>query len=317
MAESTLLEVKNLTKRFGKYTAVDGVSFGVSRGEVLGFLGPNGAGKTTTMRMVTGFLEPDNGEVVVCGHLVSEAPIEAKNKIGYLPEGVPLYSEMTPRMFLNFIATARGLRNDEIKKRFSYVVEKLELESVLDQSIETLSKGYKRRVAFAQAILHDPSIVILDEPTDGLDPVQKKQVRELIKEMSREKAVIISTHILEEVTAVCDRIVIISSGRLVADETPQSFIEKDKWHNAVSFIISGVDIGTSVEKLRSLPYVFDVQVQNLDESRKCIVVFPVVSKDISTEIIKYVYDMGWQLDSISIHSGDMEEVFRSIVTSKN
>ena len=223
---SQAIKIKSLTKSFGTIRAVHNVSFNVSHGEVLGFLGPNGAGKSTTMKMITGFLEPTSGTVEVNGHDVLENPLSVKRSIGYLPEGAPAYGEMTVRNFLNFIADIRQLNGAIRKKRLDEVIETINIGTVIDQSIETLSKGFKRRVGLAQAILHDPNILILDEPTDGLDPNQKHEVRNLIKKMSKEKAIIISTHILEEVDAVCTRAIIISSGELLFDGTPTQLIAK-------------------------------------------------------------------------------------------
>ena len=216
-----LISVSELTKHFGPLTAVDGISFKLNRGEVLGFLGPNGSGKSTTMKMITGFLHPSGGKIEVCGLDVVEQPVEIKRRIGYLPEGAPLYSDMTPRSLLNFIAEVRGLALTKRRQRIEEISSKLQIEDVFHQPIETLSKGYKRRVGLAQAIIHDPDVLILDEPTDGLDPNQKHDVRQLLSEMAASKAIIISTHILEEVNAVCSRAIIIARGRLLVDETPQ------------------------------------------------------------------------------------------------
>ena len=218
---SAMIEIRGLAKHFGPLKAVDGVSFDVSRGEVLGFLGPNGAGKSTTMKMVTGFLTPSAGTVRVTGHDVLEEPVEAKSAIGYLPEGAPAYPDMTPLGFLRFIGEIRGLRGSALQARIDEVVRRVHLENVLRQPIETLSKGFKRRVGLAQAILHDPQVLIMDEPTDGLDPNQKHEVRSLIREMGRSKAIVLSTHILEEVEAVCTRAIIITRGRLVFDGRPE------------------------------------------------------------------------------------------------
>ena len=215
-----VIDVRALDKRFELIHAVRNVSFSVHRGEVLGFLGPNGAGKSTTMKMISGFLEPTAGTVSVCGHDVLEQPIRVKRTIGYLPEGAPLYGEMTVYRFLEFIAEIRGLKGSEKKRRIDEILQIIHIGSVANQTIETLSKGYKRRVGLAQAILHDPEVLILDEPTDGLDPNQKFEVRTLIKEMARDKAIIISTHILEEVDAVCTRAIIIAAGQILFDGTP-------------------------------------------------------------------------------------------------
>ena len=228
---SDAIKVQSLRKSFGPIHAVRGVSFDVKHGEVLGFLGPNGAGKSTTMKMITGFLEPTSGTVIVNGYDVLENPLAVKRSIGYLPEGAPAYGEMTVKSFLNFIADVRQMTGAARQKRIDEVVDLINIKSVIDQSIETLSKGYKRRVGLAQAILHDPKILILDEPTDGLDPNQKHEVRNLIKDMAQDKAIIISTHILEEVDAVCTRAIIISSGDLLFDGTPKELIAKSDQGN--------------------------------------------------------------------------------------
>jgi ABC-2 type transport system ATP-binding protein len=216
-----MIEIENLVKRFGGFTAVDGVSFTVDKGTVLGFLGPNGAGKSTTMRMITGYLTPTRGRIRVCGHDVERAPRAAKGRIGYLPEGAPTYPDMTPAGLLAFIADARAIHGARRQQAIARAVELLELGEVLHQPIETLSKGFKRRVGLAQAIMHDPEVLILDEPTDGLDPNQKHQVRTLIRAMAAEKAIVISTHILEEVEAVCSRALIIGHGRVLAEGRPE------------------------------------------------------------------------------------------------
>ena len=217
-----MIEVNQLCKRYGSLTAVDGISFKVQAGEVLGFLGPNGAGKSTTMKVIAGFLAPTSGSVSVCGNDVTDQPLAAKSVMGYLPEGAPTYGEMTVIAFLRFIADVRRLAGTERSRRLDDVVGRLALDTVLQQPIETLSKGFKRRVGLAQAILHDPRVLILDEPTDGLDPNQKYEVRTLIDTMAKDKIIIISTHILEEVDAVCTRAIIIANGRILADDTPNN-----------------------------------------------------------------------------------------------
>lgn len=214
------IEVKALDKRFGPIHAVQNVSFSVRHGEVLGFLGPNGAGKSTTMKMITGFLEPTDGTVLVNGHDVTTDPITVKASIGYLPEGAPAYPEMTVIRFLDFIAEIRGLNGAEKQQRIDQIIAQIHLDTVVDQTVETLSKGFKRRVGIAQALLHDPDVLIMDEPTDGLDPNQKHEVRSLIKEMAEKKAIVISTHVLEEVDAVCSRAIIIAAGQILFDGTP-------------------------------------------------------------------------------------------------
>jgi ABC-2 type transport system ATP-binding protein len=221
-----MIEISHLSKRYGPLKAVDDISFNVDPGEVLGFLGPNGAGKSTTMKLITGFLAPTSGTVRVCGHDVQAEPLAAKSRMGYLPEGAPSYGEMSVRAFLEFIADVRGLSGDRRRSRLDDVIARLGLASVLEQVIETLSKGYKRRVGLAQALVHDPQVLILDEPTDGLDPNQKHDVRELINAMSKDKIIVISTHILEEVDAVCSRAIIIAAGRILADETPKALARR-------------------------------------------------------------------------------------------
>ncbi|HEX3884211.1 MAG TPA: ABC transporter ATP-binding protein [Stellaceae bacterium] len=215
-----MLEIDNLVKYFGPLRAVDGVSFSVPKGQVLGFLGPNGAGKSTTMKMITGFLAPSAGTASVCGHDIETQPVAAKRCIGYLPEGAPAYPDMTPADFLDFIAHIRGFRGGEARMRIARVVEMIHLGEVMQQPIDTLSKGYRRRVGVAQALLHDPPVLILDEPTDGLDPNQKYEMRRIIADMAPEKAIVISTHLLEEVEAVCGRAIIIARGKVLLDGTP-------------------------------------------------------------------------------------------------
>jgi ABC-2 type transport system ATP-binding protein len=221
-----MIEVESLTKHFGTKIAVDNLSFSVKKGEVLGFLGPNGAGKSTTMRMVTGFLPPSSGDAKVCGISIVDQPKEAKTKIGYLPESAPLYNDMTVTGFLRFCAEIRGLKGGERNDAVEKAIETCFLQNVAKQSIDTLSKGYRHRTCLAQSLLHDPEVLILDEPTDGLDPNQKHEVRQLIKRLGEKKAILFSTHILEEVEAACTRAVIVDRGKIVADGTPAELIEK-------------------------------------------------------------------------------------------
>jgi ABC-2 type transport system ATP-binding protein len=221
-----MIEIRNLSKQFGALTAVNDLSFSVAEGEVLGFLGPNGAGKSTTMKMITGFLAPTSGQVLVCGLDIEKQGLEAKRIMGYLPEGAPCYGDMSVLNFLQFVAAIRRIPVAQRHRTIDVVVNKIDLSGVLHQSIDTLSKGFKRRVGLAQALLHDPKVLILDEPTDGLDPNQKHQVRQLIQNLSRDKIVIISTHILEEVTAVCTRAIIIHRGKLLVDDTPAALLAR-------------------------------------------------------------------------------------------
>lgn len=309
---STLIEIDNLSKRFGSLTAVDGVSFKVARGEVLGFLGPNGAGKTTTMRMVTGFLKPDAGRISVSGHDVSDDDIAAKAAIGYLPEGAPLYGDMTASAFLRFIAEARGVERTRAKERFDWAVERLGLHSVLEQSIDTLSKGFKRRVGLAQALLHDPEVLILDEPTDGLDPNQKHEVRALINEMASEKAIVISTHLLEEVDAVCSRAIIISRGRIVADGTPLELAARSRFHNAVKVTIRGVAEAEIAKALRGLAGVADLSTDAIAADVVRCTLFSSNGTGLLAEVSRHIQSSNWTVDEFGVETGRLEDVFRSI-----
>src|SRR5207247_2491725 len=250
-----MIRVQNLSKSFGPKVAVNGVSFTVERGEVLGFLGPNGAGKSTTMRMITGFIPPSAGTVRIGEFDMIDQPIQAKRLLGYLPENAPAYTDMTVHSFLNFAAELRGLRGEEKNKAIHRVVEMCFLESVLYQSVETLSKGYRHRTCFAQSIIHDPDVLVLDEPTDGLDPNQKHEVRSLIRRMGEKKAIIFSTHILEEVDAVCSRAIIIDRGKIVANGTPADLRQKSEWAGAVTVRVSGINATALSQKLVQLPTV--------------------------------------------------------------
>src|SRR5450631_908106 len=229
-----MITTKNLCKRYGDTLAVDDLTFTVAPGEVLGFLGANGAGKSTTMRMIAGFIAPSAGQVTVCGHDIEQAPVAAKSCMGYLPEGAPSYGEMTVAEFLDFIADVRGLKGERRRQRRAVVVDRLGLAPVIRQVVETLSKGFRRRVGLAQALIHDPQVLILDDPTDGLDPNQKHEVRRLINQLSKEKLVIVSTHILAAAHDVCTREIIIAAGRIVADEAPQQLAARSRYHKAVS-----------------------------------------------------------------------------------
>src|SRR6266576_2580407 len=250
-----MIKVHNLVKVFGTKRAVDGVSFSVERGEVLGFLGPNGAGKSTTMRMITGFIPPNEGTVTVGGFDMVENPIPAKRLIGYLPENAPAYTDMTVGGFLNFAAELRGLRGDAKKKAVARAIEMCFLEPVQHQSVETLSKGYRHRTCFAQSIIHDPVVLVLDEPTDGLDPNQKHEVRNLIRRMGEKKAIIFPTHILEEVEAVCSRAIIIDRGKIVANGRPQDLKQRSDLAGAVSLRVVGVSADLVKQRLGYLPNV--------------------------------------------------------------
>ncbi|MBX3359587.1 MAG: ABC transporter ATP-binding protein [Phycisphaeraceae bacterium] len=313
-----MIDIRKLTKRFGPFVAVDGVSLQVQRGEVLGFLGPNGAGKSTTMKMVTGFLTPTSGTAVVCGFDVTESPLAVKEKIGYLPEGAPAYPEMTPESFLRFVAEVRGLKGAARAKRVAEVTDTVHLEGVMRQPIETLSKGYKRRVGLAAAILHDPDVLIMDEPTDGLDPNQKAEVRGLISEMSPRKAILLSTHILEEVEAVCTRAVIIARGRVVADGTPAQLQARSRYHNAVAMSVRGGAAGAITSELSRVAGVAGVQEMTGERSAAAgngtvrVIVFPRDGRAILGEVSQAARVKGWEVDEIRVETGRLDEVFRSI-----
>ncbi len=305
-----MIETERLTKRYGSLVAVDQLSFSVGQGEVLGFLGPNGAGKSTTMKMIAGFLTPTEGRATVCGFDVERDPVKAKAQIGYLPEGAPSYGEMTPASFLDFIARVRGLSGSEKERRTAQTVERLNLGSVIAQPIDTLSKGYKRRVGLAQAILHDPRVLILDEPTDGLDPNQKHEVRSLIREMAADKIIIISTHILEEVHAVCGRAIIIARGRILADDTPAALEARSSRHNAVSLRLSEVPFADAQTRLAGLDRVRTVE----DTGDGGLRVVPRDGAFILPEVGQLAMEHGWHVDELQVESGRLDEVFREITT---
>ncbi|MEK6748224.1 MAG: ATP-binding cassette domain-containing protein [Pseudomonadota bacterium] len=302
-----MVEVQQLTKRFGSRLAVDQLSFNVGPGEVLGFLGPNGAGKSTTMKMVTGFLQPTSGTARVNGFDILEQPLDAKKAMGYLPEGAPAYGDMTVQQFLNFIADIRGLSGDFKRARMQRVVEDVHLTQVLAQRIDTLSKGFRRRVGLAQAIIHDPKVLILDEPTDGLDPNQKHEVRHLIRNMSKDKIIVISTHILEEVEAVCTRAMIIAHGKLLADGTPDDLAAKSRYHGAVTLKLAARDEAARV--LKELPDVLEVK--NEDASNE-LTVFPRPGAAVLQSVSAMVEQKRWTVQALYQQKGRLDDVFRQI-----
>jgi ABC-2 type transport system ATP-binding protein len=304
-----MLEIRNLYKNFGPLVAVDNVSFTVARGEVLGFLGPNGAGKSTTMKMITGFLAPTSGTAVICGADIQERPLAAKRQFGYLPEGAPAYPDMTVADFLRFIAHIRGLRGAEAVARIDRIVELVHLNEVYEQRIDTLSKGFRRRVGVAQALIHDPPVVILDEPTDGLDPNQKYEMRGILGAMQSEKAIIISTHLLEEVEAVCSRAIIIARGRILADATPAELAARSRFHNAVRLDIDPANEARVRADMAALPDI--VAIDSLDEGRALLVV-PRDNKPIAGEIAELAEGRDWQIGGFTVERGRLDDVFRAI-----
>ncbi|MGD0189665.1 MAG: ABC transporter ATP-binding protein [Rhizomicrobium sp.] len=309
-----MIEIAGLTKKFGPIAAVAGIDLEVSKGEVLGFLGPNGAGKSTTMKMVTGYLSPDAGRVMVCGHDVETHPIPAQKSIGYLPEGAPAYGDMTPRQFLVFIAHVRGYFGAEAKAKVEAAVGKTELDLVLDQPIETLSKGFKRRVGLAQAILHDPPVLIMDEPTDGLDPNQKHSVRTLLMAMAPEKAIIISTHLLEEVEAICTRAVIIDRGRVVADGTPSQLLARSRHHNAVTLVLPAGLADAAKAKLKGLNGVSVIEQSTRGTGTVELTAFPKSGALLIEDVSSLALAEKWDVREMYAEAGRLDEVFREITT---
>jgi ABC-2 type transport system ATP-binding protein len=307
-----LLSIDRLTKRFGPLTAVDGVNFELKRGEVLGFLGPNGAGKSTTMRMITGYLPPTSGRVTVCGLDLAKAPIEARRRIGYLPEGAPAYGEMTPLGLLRFTAALRGFGGAAQRERVDAMVDLLELKSVLHKPVETLSKGFKRRVGLALALLHDPDVLILDEPTDGLDPNQKHHVRTLLQEMAAVKAIIISTHILEEVEALCTRAIVIARGRIVIDAKPAELEARSSYHNAVALRMPADQVGRAREVVGGVSGVVRVEQNHADGESAELLAFPAPGADILDPVCRAIERAGLGVNEVFVERGRLDEVFRQL-----
>jgi len=309
-----MIRAEGLSRNYGPLRAVDDISFTVRPGEVLGFLGPNGAGKTTTMRMLAGFVPASAGYAEICDFRIDSQPLEAKRLLGYLPEGAPSYGEMAPGEFLQFIGRIRGLRGAALRSRIDEVCARLQLGPVLKQPIETLSKGFRRRVGLAQTILHDPPVLILDEPTDGLDPNQKHEVRELINAMAARKIIVISTHILEEVDAVCTRAIIIARGRIVADETPETLIHRSRYHNAVTIRLAhSADLAAVTDDLRRLAEVDHTEV---DEHEYSVTAFPKSGAALLTVIGDLAGARRWPMENLRLEAGRLDEVFRSITTDE-
>ena len=309
-----MIKVQNLVKNFGSKVAVNDVSFEVQRGEVLGFLGPNGAGKSTTMRMITGYIPPTNGAVQVGGFDMLENPLPARRLMGYLPENAPSYSDMTVHGFLNFAAELRGIQGDARRTAVNRAVEMCFLENVLHQSIETLSKGYRHRTCFAQSIIHDPDVLILDEPTDGLDPNQKHEIRTLIKRMGEKKAIIFSTHILEEVDAACSRAIIIDRGRIVANGTPAELKARSEYAGAVVVRVKGQAAGSVLEQLRKLDSVKRALVVRDDATGVTVRAFPkkAGNAELALEVTQLMVQLNWRTEELHSEEGRLDEVFRSI-----
>ncbi len=311
-----MIETDGLTKSFGAHTAVDDVSLSVATGEVLGFLGPNGAGKSTTMKMITGFLSPTAGTARVAGYDVASRPIAAKRHFGYLPEGAPAYEDMPVRGFLGFVAGMRGLQGRAAAEAIDSVAETTSLQEVMAQPIATLSKGFRRRVALAQALVHDPPVLILDEPTDGLDPNQKVEMRGAIQRMARDKAIIVSTHVLEEVEAVCTRAAIIASGTLRADGPPQELVRRAANHNAVRLTLPASELEAAESALKGLDGVAAVErLASATGELAALRIKPAAGQTVAGPVAALAHERGWTVQGLQVETGRLEDVFRDITTA--
>lgn len=320
---SRMIEVRSLVKDFGPFRAVNQLSFQVPKGQVLGFLGPNGAGKSTTMKMLTGFIEPTAGTALIDGKDVVLDSREVRRRIGYLPESAPSYGEMTVAEFLLFIAEMREKRGKERFVAAERMREVCALENVWHQPIETLSKGYRQRVGFAQALIHDPPVLVLDEPTDGLDPNQKHEVRQLISRMGKDKTIILSTHILEEVEAICERVIIIAQGRIVADATPLDLMRQSSLHNAVTVRFAAATTNGSseneIERARALLSGIDriARIEALADTPNALRVFPKNGEAVALTISELSRAQNWHLEQLSVEQGRLDEVFRKVTKTAN
>ena len=308
-----MIVVDALSKQFGQFQAVDEISFEVQRGEVVGFLGPNGAGKSTTMKMLTCYLPPTSGNAEVNGFSINSQTLQVQEQIGYLPESAPSYNEMQVEEFLSFIGEVRGYTGSELRRRVGRVLELTSLQEARKQIIDTLSKGFRQRTCLAQALIHDPPVLILDEPTDGLDPNQKHEVRELIRRMSEERTILVSTHILEEVEAVCTRALIISEGRLVGLGTPDELLSQSIYRNAITLSVSGVNAETLLEDLNGLEQVYSVErLEDMTNGAITVRVFPKDRESISSELEKFLKKKKMSIEQFFVERGRLDEVFRKL-----
>ena len=308
-----MIVVDALSKQFGQFQAVDEISFEVQRGEVVGFLGPNGAGKSTTMKMLTCYLPPTSGNAEINGFSINSQRLQVQEQIGYLPESAPSYNEMQVEEFLSFIGEVRGYTGSELRRRVGRVLELTSLQGARKQIIDTLSKGFRQRTCLAQALIHDPPVLILDEPTDGLDPNQKHEVRELIRRMSEERTILVSTHILEEVEAVCTRALIISEGRLVGLGTPDELLSQSIYRNAITLSVSGVNAETLLEDLNGLEQVYSVErLEDMPNGAITVRVFPKDRESISSELEKFLKKKKMSIEQFFVERGRLDEVFRKL-----
>ena len=308
-----MIVVDALSKQFGQFQAVDEISFEVQRGEVVGFLGPNGAGKSTTMKMLTCYLPPTSGNAEVNGFSINRQTLQVQEQIGYLPESAPSYNEMQVEEFLSFIGEVRGYTGSELRRRVGRVLELTSLQEARKQIIDTLSKGFRQRTCLAQALIHDPPVLILDEPTDGLDPNQKHEVRELIRRMSEERTILVSTHILEEVEAVCTRALIISEGRLVGLGTPDELLSQSIYRNSITLSVSGVNAETLLLDLNGLEQVYSVErLEDMPNGAITVRVFPKERESISSELEKFLKKKKMSIEQFFVERGRLDEVFRKL-----
>tara|TARA_B110000116_G_scaffold111936_1_gene97138 strand:- start:1727 stop:2671 length:945 start_codon:yes stop_codon:yes gene_type:complete len=311
-----MIRVQALSKNFNNFQAVDQVSFEVQRGEVLGFLGPNGAGKSTTMKMLTCFIPPSSGTADICGFSILDNPLQVRAQIGYLPESAPSYDEMLVGEFLNFVGEIRGYSGKELQRRVSVVIEMTALGDVKDQMIVTLSKGFRQRTSLAQALIHDPPVLILDEPTDGLDPNQKHEVRSLIKDMSVERTILISTHILEEVESVCTRAMIISAGKVVGYGTPDELMSQSLYRNSVTVSVNAADPTQLLKDFNELDFIYSVE--RVPEKRDGVItmrLYPQKKESIALQVEKYIFAQNMPIENFNVDRGRLDEVFRELTTT--
>ena len=307
-----MIEVIEISRNFGRFQAVSNVSFQVQKSEVLGFLGPNGAGKSTTMKMLTGYLQPSSGDALICGHSVTKQSLKARAKIGYLPESAPSYGEMQVEEFLRFAGKVRGLTGGKLNSQIEKVLEDTSLQTVRKQLIETLSKGYRQRTCLAQSLLHDPPVLLLDEPTDGLDPNQKYEVRKLISQLKEDRTILVSTHILEEVEAICTRAIILSEGKIVGDGTPEELLSKSVYHNAINLKIS-VKTNQNVQQiLLGIPSVERVEIQSSNYQTLSFVVLAKQGQPILEEVKELLDQQNVKIVEMYVEKGRLDEVFRQM-----